>query len=61
MLEPGKPTVREAQFLGGQRMAKKRMPAAEQRQETGTLWSAPPPAVSYNWPDTGLFSDPKGC
>ena len=32
----GKPTVREAQFLGGQRMTKKRMPAAEQRQESGT-------------------------
>src|ERR1019366_8840379 len=32
--EPGKPTVRKAQFLGGQWMAKKRTPAAERQQET---------------------------
>jgi hypothetical protein len=32
----GKPTVRNAQILGGNRMTEKRMPAAERRQETGT-------------------------
>ena len=49
----GKPTVRKAQFLGGNRMIEKQMPAAETQQETGTRWSAPPPVVPYNWPDTG--------
>jgi hypothetical protein len=37
----GKPTVREAQFPGGQRMTKKRMPVAERRQETGTHMVGP--------------------
>ena len=32
----GKPTVRRAQLLGGNRMTEKRMPAAERRRETGT-------------------------
>ena len=32
----GKPTAREAQSPGGQRMTKKRMPVAERRQEAGT-------------------------
>ena len=57
----GKPTARKAQLPSGQRMTKKRMPAAERRQETGTTWLAPPPAVPNNWPDTGSFPDPKGC
>jgi hypothetical protein len=30
----GKPTVRRAQSLGGNRMTEKRMPVAERRQET---------------------------
>jgi hypothetical protein len=34
--EAGKPTVREAEFSGGNRMSKKRMPVGESRQETGT-------------------------
>jgi hypothetical protein len=34
----GRPTVREAEFRGGNRMPKKRMPVAERRQEAGTLW-----------------------
>jgi hypothetical protein len=33
-LRAGKPTVRRAQFLGGYRMTKKRMPVAERRRET---------------------------
>ena len=33
---PGKPTVRKAQFPGGNRVTEKRMPAAERQQETGT-------------------------
>jgi hypothetical protein len=49
----GKPTVREAQFLSGLWMTKKRMPVAERRQETGTSWPAPPPVAPHNWPDTG--------
>ena len=42
MVLPGKPTARKAQFLGGNRMTEKRMPAAERQQETGTWWLAPP-------------------
>jgi hypothetical protein len=34
----GKPTVRRAQSPGGHRMPKKRRPAAERQQETGTVW-----------------------
>jgi len=50
---PGKPTVRKAQLPGGNRMTKKRTPAAERQRETGTRWLAPPPAVPNNRPDTG--------
>jgi N-terminal domain of reverse transcriptase len=39
---PGRPTARRAEFLGGERMTEKRMPAAERRRETGTGWSPPP-------------------
>ena len=35
----GKPTAREAQSPGGKRMAKKRMPVAERRQEPGRWWT----------------------
>jgi hypothetical protein len=42
-------------------MTKKRTPAAERRQETGTPWLAPPPAVPNNWPDTGSFPTRKGA
>jgi hypothetical protein len=38
----GKPTVRKAQLPSGQRMTKKRTPAAERQQETGTLRLASP-------------------
>ena len=38
----GKPTVRNAQFLGGNRMTKKRMPAAETQRETTGAGPAPP-------------------
>jgi N-terminal domain of reverse transcriptase len=38
----GKPTVRRAQFLGGQRMTEKRMPAAERQRETMRVRPAPP-------------------
>jgi hypothetical protein len=37
----GKPTVRNPQFLGGNRMTKKRTPAAETQQETEIGWPAP--------------------
>jgi hypothetical protein len=57
----GKPTVRKAQFPGGNRMTEKRMPAAERQQETGT-WLALQLVVSDNWPDTGhVCPDLKGC
>ena len=36
MSVPGKPTARKAQSPSGQWMTKKRMPAAERQQETGT-------------------------
>ena len=32
----GKPTVRRAQLLGGNRMTEKRTPVAERQQETAT-------------------------
>ena len=35
-------------------MPKKRMPAAERRQESEITIAGPTLAVSYNWPDTGL-------
>ena len=38
----GKPTVRNAQSLGGNRMIEKRTPVAERQQETGTRWLASP-------------------
>jgi hypothetical protein len=51
----GKPTVRDAQSPSGLRMAKKLMPAAERRRETGAYpWLAPPPAVPHNRSDTGV-------
>lgn len=59
MTVTGKPTVREAQFPSGRWMTKKRMPAAERRQETGASSLAPPPAASHNWPDTGLVPGPE--
>jgi hypothetical protein len=57
----GKPTVRRAEFRGGNRMPKKRRPAAERQQETGTecrhlRWRLPD-----NWPDRGRCLDLKGC
>lgn len=42
----GKPTAREAQLPSGERMTKKRTPAAERQQEHETRWPAPPPAAS---------------
>jgi hypothetical protein len=33
----GRPTVRGAEFPGGNRMPKKRMPVAERQQESGTV------------------------
>ena len=51
----GRPTVREAESRGGNRTPKKRMPAAERQQESGTISrrSFQPDGFSYNWPDTG--------
>ena len=49
----GKPTVRKAQLLGGNRMTEKRMPAAERQRETGTRWPPLQLVVSDNRPDTG--------
>jgi hypothetical protein len=59
----GKPTVREAQSPGGNRMTEKRMPAAERQRETRSIdgW---PLRWSFldNRPDTGVVCpDPKGC
>ena len=49
----GKPTVRRAESLGGKRMSKKQMPAAERQQETAAVVIGPPPVAGDNWPDTG--------
>ena len=37
----GKPTVRGAEFRGGNRTPKKQMPAAERQQENGSIVSGP--------------------
>lgn len=42
----GKPTVRKAQFPGGNRMTEKRMPVAERQRETKGTKAGPPPAAS---------------
>jgi hypothetical protein len=34
----GRPTVRGAELLGGDRMTEKRMPVAERQQETKSGW-----------------------
>jgi hypothetical protein len=39
LMRAGRPTVRRAEFPGGNRMPKKPMPAGESRQETRTSWS----------------------
>jgi hypothetical protein len=57
----GRPTVRNAEVLGGTGWPSKRMPVAERQQETGARWLAPSLAVPDNWPDTGCCPDPKGC
>jgi hypothetical protein len=49
----GKPEVTMDQFHWRDRMPKKRMPAAERRQETEMRSINPPLVVSHNWPDTG--------
>jgi len=50
----GKPTVREAEFQGGNRMPKKRTPVAERQQETADVLAASFRRLSAdNWPDTG--------
>jgi hypothetical protein len=54
-------TVREADPVAGEGWPKKRTPAAERQQETGTSWLAPPPVVSHNWPDTSGCSARKGA
>src|ERR1700758_2694913 len=50
----GQPTVRRAQLLGGNRMTKKPMPAAERQREPMTMKiSALRLMVADNRPDTG--------
>ena len=49
----GKPTVRRAQLLGGNRMTEKRMPVAERQRETMGVGPAPQLVVMDNRPDTG--------
>ena len=49
----GRPTVRRAELLGGNRMAEKRKPAAERQRETATVGPALQLAVVDNRPDTG--------
>ena len=62
-LLPGKPTVREAQSPGGNRMTEKRMPVAERQRETRSVDGWPLRWLLLdNRPDTGTrCPDPKGC
>ncbi len=50
---PGKPTVRGAQLLGGNRMTEKRTLVAERQRETATDGRLLQPIVADNRPDTG--------
>jgi hypothetical protein len=55
----GRPTVRKAESLGGNRKAKKRMPAAERQQEAGAAFRLSPPGRLPNWLDTGPVPGPE--
>jgi hypothetical protein len=58
----GRPTVRRAEFFGGNRMPKKRMPAAERQQESETTPDWPlRRSDSYNWLDTGPSARARKC
>jgi hypothetical protein len=46
--------VRAAEFSGGNRKPKKRMPVGESQQETTTTGCSSRQLVVHNWPDTGL-------
>jgi hypothetical protein len=50
----GRPTVREAESPGGNRMPKKRKSVAERQQETGVNCGLSKTVASDNWPDIGL-------
>jgi len=58
----GRPTARKAELFGGNRMPKKRMPAAERQQESETIsgWRLRR-SVPYNWLDTGLSARARKC
>ena len=49
----GKPTVRRAQLLGGNRMAEKRTPVVEKTTGNDESRTSPPAVVVDNRPDTG--------
>jgi hypothetical protein len=49
----GKPTVRRAQLLGGNRMTEKRTLVAERQQETAIGCQPLQLVAAGNWPDTG--------
>jgi hypothetical protein len=56
MVLPGKPTVREAQFLAGRRMAQEANAGGRKAAGNRGRVSAPPPASPHNWPDTDVES-----
>src|ERR1019366_9656496 len=57
----GKPTVRKAQSPGGYGMTREANACRPKGdRKPGTVWSAPPPVVSDNWPDTGRVPGPEG-
>jgi len=56
---PGKPTVRKAQFPGGNRMTRQANAGGRKAAGTRDAWLAPPLAVPDNWPDTGLVPGPE--
>lgn len=56
---PGRPTVREVELPGGTGRPKKRMPAAERRQETGTPWPALPLVVPAQLAGYGPMPGPE--
>src|SRR5207244_4486094 len=61
-VRPGKPTVREAQFLcGGNGWSRSECRQAERPQETGAPGLPPSAAASHNWPDTGICPARKGA
>jgi hypothetical protein len=59
LVVPGKPTVRKAQVLGGNRMAREANAGGRKAAGNQGVRLAPPLVVLGNWPDTGRVPGPE--